>query len=388
MKSVLITGGAGYIGSYTVRELLKQGYYCVVVDNLSNGHLESLYDSEFKNDQKIKSKDEIKKLLSGVDFYQVDIRDRSALRAVFEKHNISGVIHLAGLAIVEESFHREAEYFDCNVNGTEVILSLCRDFAVRNFVFSSSSTVYGDANAFEKLTEQHVVAPMNPYGQSKLFCEEKIKEWAESINSTGAKRANFICLRYFNVAGASADLSNGPRGNGSGRLIFNITKAAVHSEKTQGIIVNGRDYPTQDGTCVRDYIHVEDIADIHVRSLEYLLKTSDDSIRDLSGTVGGLPGSYSQNSSQNRSVILNCGYGEGFSVQQIIENYQKYNQVQLNIEWGPRRSGDPAYLVGDSTQLVSVLGWKSRFANPLESICRSAYEWGKHSKNSIEHIKK
>lgn len=349
MKSILITGGAGYIGSHTVRELLNRKYKVIVVDNLSNGHREALIYQNVGLD-------------SLIEFYQIDVRDRESMRSVFKKHNISAVIHLAGLAIVEESFYREAEYLDHNLNATVVVLNLCREFGIRNFIFSSSSTIYGNVNGPEKLTEKHKTEPINPYGQSKLLCEQKIKEFAPWVHA--------ICLRYFNVAGASTDLSNGPCGNGSGRLIFNVTKAAtqfMRSEQLEQdqhqqkelmgrIIVNGRDYATEDGTCVRDYIHVEDIADIHARALEYLF---------------GQSGS----STQSWPIILNCGYGYGYSVQQIIESYKKTNEVEFDIEWGPRRLGDPAYLVADNTKLVNLLGWKSRFSNPLEAICKSAYQW-------------
>ncbi len=325
MRSVLITGGAGYIGSHTVDQLRRDGYSSIVVDNLSNGFRESLPEE--------------------VSFYQIDVRHKAELLKVFAQHNISAVIHLAGLAIVEESFEKSAEYLDQNVNGTQNVLELCEEFGVKNFIFSSSSTVYGNVNKSQKLTEKHKVSTISPYGKSKLLCEEKIKDLKRSFD------LNYLILRYFNVAGASADLSNGPRGKGSDRSVFNAAKAAVNSTK---FTVYGQDYPTSDGTCIRDYIHVEDVAGIHVLALKYLLSN------------GPL---------NNIQRTLNCGYGEGYSVLQIIENLKQKNNIDLKVEWGPRRRGDPACLVGDNTELVKLLKFKSKFTDPLEAICRSAYQW-------------
>lgn len=335
MKTILITGGAGYIGSFTAHELIRRGYNLIVVDNLSNGFKDSLmFDNMIDNS-------EISNLK--MYFYQMDVRDQEGLRTIFKKHHISAVIHLAGLAIVEESFKREEEYFDHNVNGTLSVLEVCREFQVKNMIFSSSSTIYGNANGFEKLTENHQILPVNPYGHSKILCEQKIKEFAPWVNA--------IVLRYFNVAGASSDLKNGPRGKGSGRLIFNLMESS--SNETE-FIVNGADYPTIDGTCVRDYIHVEDIADIHVRAVEYLL---------------GAP--------ERVALVLNCGYGRGYSINEIIDAYKRFNNVDVRVQTGSRRQGDPAYLVGDSSELVRTLGWKSHFDDPLRAICKSTYKWGK-----------
>lgn len=323
MKTILVTGGAGFIGSHTVSQLLKFGLNPVVADNLSHGFRDS-----FPAD---------------VPFYQIDVRNKQELRTVFAQHNISAVIHLAGLAVVEESFEKPEDYLDQNVNGTKNILELCKEFAVKNFLFSSSSTIYGDANENQKLTEQHNISSISPYGKSKIQCEQAIQEAANSFG------LNYLILRYFNVAGASSDLTNGPRGKGSGRVIFNATKSAVYSKPFK---IFGRDYPTQDGTCVRDYIHVEDIADIHVLGLKFL------------GDSGG-------------SKILNCGYGEGYSVLQIVENFKQKNLVDFKVEWAMRRQGDPANLVGDNTELKKLLKWQSRFSDPLTAICTSAYQWEK-----------
>ncbi len=327
MKSILITGGAGFIGSQTVSQLKRDGWFPIVVDNLSYGFRESIAES--------------------VSFYQIDIRNKGEIAKVFTQHNISAVIHLAGLAVVEESFERSADYMDQNINGTKNMLDLCKEFNVKNFIFSSSSTIYGNANENQKLTEQHNISAMSPYGNSKFECEKIIKAAAATF---GLK---YLILRYFNVAGASSDLSNGPRGKGSGRVIFNATKAAVHG---QVFSIFGNDYPTLDGTCVRDYIHVEDIADIHLLGLNYLVAGKD-------------------------SKVLNCGYGEGFSVLQIAEKFKLKNRVDFEIEWASKRRGDPAILVGDNSELVGALNWKSRFKDPLEAICHTAYQWEK--KNSL-----
>ncbi len=323
MKTILVTGGAGFIGSHTVNQLLNSGLNPVVVDNLSHGFRDSFPES--------------------VPFYQVDVRDRIDLSSIFLKHNISAVIHLAGLTVVEESFEKPAEYLDQNVNGTKVILELCREFNVKYFIFSSSSTIYGDANENQKLTEKHNISALSPYGNSKIQCEQAIEKAA------GECSLNYLILRYFNVAGASLDLTNGPRGKGSGRAVFNATKSAVNGEAFR---IFGNDYPTADGTCVRDYIHVEDIADIHVLGLKFL---------QASGA----------------SKILNCGYGEGYSVLQIVESFKQKNLVDFKVEWAMRRRGDPASLVGDNSELVRALNWKSRFTDPLAAICQTAYQWEK-----------
>jgi UDP-glucose 4-epimerase len=323
MNSVLVTGGCGYIGSHTVSELLKNHFFPVVVDNLSNGVKESIAEN--------------------VPFYKIDVRDSDSLRPVFAQHNISSVIHLAGLAIVAESFERADDYMDHNLNGTISILKLCKEFKMSNFIFSSSSTLYGNANRKEKLTEKHNIFPMSPYGKSKQLCEEKIFEYAHDEN------LNYFNLRYFNVAGASQGLMNGQRGHGSQRLLFEAAQASL---KRTNLMVHGDDYETPDGTCVRDYIHVEDIADIHVKLLNYL-------------------------QIQKCQKTLNCGYGEGFSVLQILEKFRSVNHVDFKINIGARRRGDPEYLVGDNSELVKLLNWTSKFKDPLEAICRSTYEWEK-----------
>lgn len=328
MNPVLVTGGAGFIGSHSIAQLLQMGWYPIVVDNLSNGFRESLPED--------------------VPFYQIDVRNKQELKSIFAKYNFSAVVHLAGLAVVEDSFFKKEEYIDINLNGTNSVLELCQEFGVKNFIFSSSSTIYGDGNEAQKLTEKHNIAAISPYGKSKLLCERKIYEFSQRFDF------NCLILRYFNVAGADSDLKNGPRGHGSGRVFFNAAKAAVCGDS---FVVNGHDYPTADGTCIRDYIHVEDISDIHVRGLDYLWKQQTANLRS--------------------QLILNCGYGEGFSVLQIIENFKKKNNIDFKVEWGPKRKGDPAYLVGDNSELVKLLNWKSKFSNPLEAICQSAYLWEK-----------
>lgn len=323
MKSILVTGGAGYIGSHTVNRFRQSGYASVVVDNLSNGFKEAIHSDAI--------------------FYQCDIRNESELQKIFTKHNISDVIHLAGLAIVEESFAKEKEYISNNYEGTRALLNVCKENKVKNLIFSSSSTIYGDANKAEKLTESHCLSATSPYAQSKQLCEEAI---AQHSVQTGL---NFINLRYFNVAGAADDLSNGQRGHGSNRLIFAAAQAAL---KGHSFNIYGGDYSTVDGSCVRDYIHVEDIADIHLSLLQHM-----------------------QTNKIQKNV--NCGYGEGFSVKQIVNKFKEINAVEFNVQVKLRRQGDPEYLVADNTELVKLLAWKSKYAEPLKEICRSAYQWEK-----------
>lgn len=325
--TVLVTGAAGYIGSHVVGELYHKGYRVIALDNLSNGYKESLNPN--------------------ILFFHTDIRDLASLRKIFMKHNVSKVIHLAALAIVEESFLRENDYKETNIEGTRNIVLCCEEFGVRDIIFSSSSTVYGDVNGQRNLTEEDSLQPINPYGHTKRVCEDLIRQ----------SYLNSIILRYFNVAGAKSDLTNGPRGKGSQRLFFHLAQAALSGTS---FTINGDDYPTDDGTCVRDYIHIEDLVDIHMSCLHHLE-------------------SAAKTETETRWT-LNCGYEKGYSVAKAAQSFQLYNQVNVSIVKGPRRAGDPIYLVGDTTQLKQKLNWKSRFEDPLKEICISTYQWMKKQK--------
>lgn len=323
-KTVLVTGGAGYIGSEIVRALLKSGCQVIVADDLSQGHVDAIP--------------------KGVVFYRADIRDYESIKAVFSKHCIFAVIHLAARIEVEESISNPLEYYSHNVGGLLNLLTICREFNITKFIFSSSGTVYGNANhssGVQRLHENSLVAPLSAYGHSKLIGEQILKDIQLAYG------LNYIALRYFNVAGASSDGLNGQRRKNASHIIHVACDAAIKGKNE--LTIFGNDYATEDGTCIRDYIHVSDVADIHIEALKFLLHN---------------PSSH----------ILNCGYGEGFSVKTVIDTFKKVNEVELKIKYGKRRAGDPVSLVGDCSSLQNLLRWKAKH-NSLELICRSAFQW-------------
>lgn len=331
MITVLVTGAAGYIGSHTVNQLLYAGHNVVGIDNLSNGYRNSLpRDQQFETNPSFY-------------FYHMDIRDKINLKMLFKKHQIFCVIHLAAKAIVEESFQEQKAYYENNVNGTKVLLEVCKEFQVKNLIFSSSSTVYGNSNGTINLSESATVCPINPYGHTKLLCEQLIREFSPWIGS--------IIFRLFNVAGASVDLVNGPRGHGSGRIFYNLSQAAIQNSD---FTINGNNYSTYDGTCVRDYIHVVDVASILTEAVKSLL---------------------SRSVTLNQSLLLNCGYGYGYSIKEIVEKFKTHTESDIQIKWGPRRLGDPEYLVGKNSLLIKTFSWTSQFNDPYKSICQSTYQW-------------
>lgn len=320
---VLVTGGAGYVGSQTVWALLAANFFPVVIDNLSTGFAESL---------------------PPVPFYNGDIRDIQLLEKVFTEFKISAVIHLAAKIVIEESILDPMSYYDNNVNGLLNIGHVCKKHNVKKIIFSSSGTIYGNANFISdssKISENSLISPMSPYGYSKLFGEQILRDLK---NSDGIQS---ICLRYFNVAGAAADGRNGQRRLAASHIVHVAARAALSS--TKEITIFGSDYPTLDGTCIRDYIHVEDISDIHVEALKYLLI-------------------------HNESHILNCGYGHGYSVKQVVNAFETTTNVPLKIKYGKRRLGDPVSLICDSTKLYRLLQWRPRFAD-IGTICKTAYQW-------------
>lgn len=335
--AVLVTGGAGYVGSETVRVLLQAGFYPVVIDDLSTGFKEAVPDA--------------------VPFYLGDIKDYHFLNEIFLKYNISSVIHLAAKIVVEESFNDPIGYYDTNVNGLINLLRVCKKYLVKRIIFSSSGTVYGDANLTagsnpknqRLISEESSVGPLSPYGSSKLFGEKIIQDAAKSFG------LDSICLRYFNVAGAALDGKNGQRRRQASHVVHVASQAAFKPEKE--FIIYGNNYETIDGTCVRDYIHVEDIADIHVKAVQYLLDR------------------------RGENHVINCGYGRGYSVRQVVEAFSHVNQIHLKIKYGPRRLGDPAFLVCDASKLSELLLWKPRLAD-LSTICRTAFKWEINLKSS------
>ncbi|MFB4162493.1 UDP-glucose 4-epimerase GalE [Alteribacillus sp. JSM 102045] len=322
--SVLVVGGAGYIGSHAVHQLLDQGKQPVVVDNLLTGHRESLP--------------------KGAVFYEGDVRDREFMRNVFKRKRIRQVMMFAAHSLVGESVKKPLQYYDNNVFGTQVLLETMIEAGVRDIVFSSTAAVYGEPEEVP-ITEAAPTAPKSPYGETKLAMEKMMK-WCEKAHGL-----RYISLRYFNVAGARPGGLIGEDHNPETHLVPIILEAALG--KREGITVLGEDYPTPDGTCIRDYIHVEDLIAAHLQALHYLKK-------------GG------------PSDIFNLGSSEGFSVKEMIEAARDVTGKDIPVHSGERRAGDPARLIASSEKAKKVLGWEPKRTD-IHTTIKDAWNW--HSKN-------
>lgn len=330
--SVLVLGGAGYIGSHMVRRLLDQGQDVVVVDNLVKGHRAAVAPE--------------------AKFYQVDIRDKNALSEVFEKENIDAVVHFAAFSIVPESVAEPLMYFDNNTAGMVTLLEVMKDFDVKKIVFSSTAATYGNpVNIPIKETDPQ--NPINPYGESKLMME-KMMAWADS-----AYDIKWVALRYFNVAGAIDDGSIGEDHGPETHLVPIILQAAAGQRDY--IEMFGDDYNTPDGFNVRDYVHVVDLADAHILALDYLAKG-------------------------NKSAQFNLGSATGFSVKEMVEAAREATGVNIEAKVGPRRPGDPDILVADSTQAREVLGWQPKYDN-VKDIIKTAWNWKEKHPNGYDDRK-
>ena len=328
--AILVTGGAGFIGSHTVVELQNAGYDVVVVDNLVNSSRKSLERVE-----KITGKE--------VTFYEADINDAAALNEIFEKESIDSVIHFAGLKAVGESVAKPLEYYMNNISGSLTLFDVMRNHGVKNIIFSSSATVYGDP-AFVPITEECPKGEItNPYGKTKGMLEEILTDIQKADPEW-----NVILLRYFNPIGAHESGTIGENPNGvPNNLMPYITQVAVGKLKELGVF--GNDYDTHDGTGVRDYIHVNDLAQAHILAMEYLSK-------------GG------------ESNIFNLGNGVGFTVKEVIETARKVTNHTIPIREEERRAGDPSVLIASSEKARKVLGWKPQYAD-LETIISTAWKW-------------
>ncbi len=316
---VLITGGAGYIGSHTTKLLSEKGYETVVYDNLSNGHRKAVLEGKFVHG---------------------DILDLVSLDLLFSSEKFDAVIHFAGLIEVGESVKFPLKYFKTNVSGTLNLLNMAVRHKVKHFVFSSTAAVYGiPANI--PIKESCPLSPINPYGDTKFTAEKMLKDLAD------AEKINYVALRYFNAAGAHPEGILGESHNPETHLIPLVLKTA--KGERDKFFVFGTDYPTEDGTCVRDFVHVCDLASAHVLALEYLVD-------------GG------------KSDVFNCGYGKGYSVLNIIEIAKKITGTDFSVEFRERREGDPPVLVADSAKIKSVLNWKPKFDN-IEDIIKTAWNW-------------
>lgn len=323
--AILVTGGAGYIGSHTVVELLSKGEEVIVADNLRTGH---------------------KKAVTGGTFYEGDLHDRGFLDSIFEKHEIEAVIHFAASSLVGESVEKPLAYYDNNLIASHTLVSAMIDHGVNKIVFSSTAATYGEPKNIPIL-EQDFTQPTNPYGETKLAME-KMFRWCD-----GAYGLKSISLRYFNAAGAHPDAMIGEDHHPESHLIPIILQVALGQRESIGIF--GDDYPTEDGTCIRDYIHVMDLANAHWLALEHLRKN-------------------------NVSDVFNLGNGTGFSVKQVIETAREVTRHRIPEVISPRRAGDPAVLIASSEKAQSVLGWKPKF-NDLKTIIATAWKWHQANPN-------
>lgn len=320
---VLVTGGAGYIGSHAVVELLDGGYEVVVLDNLETGHME-LVDRRAK-------------------FYKADLRDRDSLRTVFQKEKIDVVMNFAAYIKVGESVSEPNKYYENNTGGVINVIEVMKEFGVKNIVFSSTAAVYGDVEADTCVAEIFVTQPINPYGMSKFMAERII------IDSSSAYDMNYVIFRYFNVAGAHEKYHIGQMGDGMTSLIPVVLEVAKGERGKVEIF--GDTYKTKDGTGVRDFIHVTDLARAHVMAINKLKK--------------------------GESGLFNLGNGSGFSVLEILEAARRVTGKAIPYSVSERRAGDPACVVACSVRANQELGWEPEYTN-LDDIIRTAWDWYKN----------
>jgi UDP-glucose 4-epimerase len=320
--TVLVTGGAGYIGSHAVLALKEAGYRVVVLDNLVYGHLD------------------IVETVLDVEFVQGDIGDRPLLDQLFQTYPIDAVIHFAAYAYVGESVTNPAKYYRNNVVGTLTLLEAMVQAEVFKIVFSSTCASYGNPHQIP-IPEDHPQSPINPYGMSKLMVEQILEDFDRAY---GLRSVRF---RYFNAAGADPQGRLGEDHSPETHLIPLILLTALGQR--EHITVFGTDYKTPDGTCIRDYIHVSDLADAHILGLKYLLDDGE-------------------------TTVFNLGNGEGFSVKEVITAAREITGLPIAVEEGPRRAGDPAILIGSATKARKVLGWDPQYSQ-IEVILDHAWRW-------------
>lgn len=338
MKKILVTGGAGYIGSHTVRQLIQAGYDVVVIDNLYSGFRWAVDKA--------------------AEFVNADVGDYPLVSSVLADKNIDAVIHFAGHVVVPESVSNPLKYYANNTVNSQRLIQACRHSNVSNFIFSSTCSVYGEAEIMP-ITEGTPPNPINPYARSKLMTEWMLRDTADSEPDRSAGSAfKYVALRYFNVAGASLDGLLGQATPEATHLIKVASEVACG--KRDKLRIFGTDYATPDGTCVRDYIHVEDLAAAHVMALDYLAQ-------------------------DGVSTVMNCGYGHGHSVREVIEMIHHVSQAEFVAEEADRRSGDPPILIANNDKVRQTLGWKPRY-NDLELICRSAFEWETHLEKHLKNV--
>ena len=316
---VLVVGGAGYIGSHMVKMLHLTGHDVVTLDNLSNGYKDAVLFGEF---------------------IEGDVANRSLLDELFTKHSFDGVMHFASYIQVGESVEKPSMYYENNVSNTLTLLTAMSDAGIKSFIFSSTAAIFGEPE-YVPIDEKHLKLPINPYGNSKLMVEQILKDFDHAYDMKS------VCLRYFNAAGADADGELGERHIPETHLIPLVLQAA--SGRRDNISIFGTDYDTSDGTCIRDYIHIEDLCSAHLLALEALDEGGD-------------------------SKVYNMGNGQGYSIREVIDTVKKVTGNEFDVVEAPRRDGDPARLVADSKQLKLDLGWTPKYPD-LETIIQHAWNW-------------
>jgi UDP-glucose 4-epimerase len=319
---ILVTGGAGYIGSHTAFRLIEAGHQVVILDNLYSGSQSAVHES--------------------AKFVQGSIADSPLVTKIIKDHSIEAIVHFAAHIEVPESVSDPLKYYSNNTAGSLALIKAAFDCGVRKMIFSSTAAIYGNTET-PLVSETAEIAPINPYGLSKWMTEQILRDLAAT------SQFKYVALRYFNVAGARADGKIGQSTPRATHLIKTAVEAATG--KRSKMFIYGTDYPTPDGTGVRDYIYVEDLAQAHILALNHLEQ-------------GG------------ESDVFNCGYGKGFSVRQVIDMVKKVSQVDFQVEEGPRRLGDSAMVVADSTKIRKKLAWAPE-GDDLELICRTALNWEK-----------
>lgn len=329
--NILITGGAGYIGSHVAKQLLETSKHNItILDNLSTGSLKTLDTLKSIRDFK---------------FIQMDLKEFDTVCEVLKENNINTIIHFAASIVVPESVENPLKYYMNNTVNTTNLIRCAVANGVKKFIFSSTAAVYGEpANLPETgIDESYETSPINPYGMSKLMSERVIQDTA-----LANKDFKYVIFRYFNVAGASHDLTIGECHDPETHLIPLVAQTALG--KRDKIMIFGDDYKTIDGTNIRDYVHVLDLADAHIQAISYL--------------------------ENNGSDIFNCGYGRGFSVKDVVETMKQATLTEFKVEIAPRRDGDPAILISDNRKIKSKMNWTPKYED-LGVICESAYAWEK-----------
>ena len=318
--TIAVLGGAGYIGSHAVDQLIEKNYDVIVIDNLQTGHEESIHEN--------------------ARFYKGDLRDKEFLTRVFEAEKVEGILHFAANSLVGESMEEPLKYFNNNVYGTQVVLETMKQYGIKNIVFSSSAATYGEPKEIP-INETATTTPENTYGETKLMMEKMLK-WCDK-----AYGIKYVALRYFNVAGAKLDGSIGEDHTPESHLIPLILQTALGQREK--ISVFGDDYPTPDGTCIRDYIHVVDLIEAHILALEYL-------------------------KAGNESNTFNLGSSTGFSVKEMIETARGVTGKDIPASIEERRAGDPSTLIASSDKAKELLGWKPQYTD-IKDIIDSAWNW-------------